>query len=170
MITDRFDIACTSHAQSASIKNLLTNSDKNADFSALVEEKICIHYVIFTEQLSLPNNITVHRVDLKIISAGFYSQQQWSVWATDPLPLKDSTEFLELDVAPLYFKAALQNGVITCVKQDLLFLSKRNRKGSRKYFFIQNQIYFLELRNYFTLLRLDLLRHLCTIFNYFSRL
>ena len=155
MITDRFDIACTSNAQSASIKILLSNSDKNADFSALVEEKICIHYVILA---FLNNHYPVHRVDLEIS----YSQQQWSEQATDPLPLKDSTEFLELDVAPLYFKAALQNGVITCVKQDLLFLSKRNRKGSRKYFF-QNQIYFLELR-------LELLRHVCTIFNYFSRL
>ena len=141
MITDRFDIACTSNAQSASIKILLSNSDKNADFSALVEEKICIHYMILA---FLNNPYPVHRVDLKIS----YSQQQWSEQATDPLPLKDSTEFLELDVAPLHFKAALQNGfTITCVKQDLLFLSKRNRKGSRKYFFIQNQIYFLELRN-----------------------
>ena len=160
MITDRFDIACTSNAQSASIKILLSNSDKNADFSALVEEKICIHYMILA---FLNNPYPVHRVDLKIS----YSQQQWSEQATDPLPLKDSTEFLELDVAPLHFKAALQNGfTITCVKQDLLFLSKRNRKGSRKYFFSKLDL-FLGIEELF---RVDLLRHLCTIFNYFSRL
>ena len=62
MITDRFDIACTSHASSASIKILLSNSDKNADFSALVEEKICIHYMILA---FLNNPYPVHRVDLK---------------------------------------------------------------------------------------------------------